>query len=100
MYCILFVDLFVLNTLPFESLGSVTFLCCSFELEKSGKNKYYSFHKNIKLKIGVMMLKIQLCHHRSKLHFKIYSNRAVIFTILLCFSSDKCSLGEHRDFFC
>jgi len=24
---------------------------------------------------GEMMLKIQLCHHRNKLHLKIYSNR-------------------------
>jgi len=28
---------------------------------------------------GVMMLKIQLCRHRNKLHFKIYSNRKLLF---------------------
>jgi len=27
---------------------------------------------HVTLKTGVMMLTIQLCHHRSKLHFKIY----------------------------
>ncbi len=30
------------------------------------------------LKTGVMMLKIQLCHHRNELHFKMYSYRETI----------------------
>ncbi len=37
------------------------------------------------LKTGVMMLKIQLCHHRNKLHFKIYSNREQSFLIVIIF---------------
>jgi len=34
------------------------------------------------VKTGVMMLKIPLCHHRNKLHFKIYSNRKQLFEIV------------------
>ncbi len=33
---------------------------------------------HVRLKTGVMMLKIQLCHHRSKLHFKMYSKRILL----------------------
>ncbi len=32
-------------------------------------------------KTVVMMLKIQLCHHRNKLHFKIYLNRKQCFLL-------------------
>ena len=32
---------------------------------------------HVTLKTGVMMLKIQLYHHRNKLHFKIHKNRKV-----------------------
>jgi len=49
------------------------------------------------------MLKIQLCHHRNKLHFKIYSNRNRLFEIVIIFHNisvftviNKCSLGEHK----
>ncbi len=44
-------------------------------------------------------------HHRNELHFTIYSNRKQLFKIviifhILCFSqyfsSNKCSLGEHK----
>jgi len=34
---------------------------------------------HVTLKTGVMMLKIQLHHHRNKLHFKVYSNRKKLF---------------------
>jgi len=34
---------------------------------------------------GIMMLKIQLCHHRNKLYFKIYSNRMQLFEIVIIF---------------
>ncbi len=37
---------------------------------------------HVTLKTGVMMLKIQLYHHRNKFHFKIYSHINV-FTVLL-----------------
>jgi len=40
---------------------------------------------HVTLKTGVMMLKIQLCHHRNKLHFKIYSNRKQLFLIVIIF---------------
>ncbi len=34
---------------------------------------------------GVMMLKIQLCHHRNKLHFELCSNRKELFEIVIMF---------------
>ncbi len=37
------------------------------------------------LKPGVMMLKIQIYHHRNKLHFKMYSNRKQLFYIVIIF---------------
>jgi len=58
-----------------------------------------------KKKTGVIMLKIQLCHHRNKLHFKIYSNRKQFFEFVITFTNitvftvfliNKCSLGEQE----
>jgi len=41
---------------------------------------------HVKLKPGVMMLKIQLCHHRNKLKEKVNK-------YMFIFISNKCSLG-------
>jgi len=37
---------------------------------------------HVTLKTGVMMLKIHICHHRNKLHFKMYSNRKQILSYI------------------
>ncbi len=46
-----------------------------------------------------MRLKIQLCYHRNKLHFKIKRVILIItfynITVLLSFLSNKCNLGHH-----
>ncbi len=34
-------------------------------------SKVWGLKDRVKLKTGVIMLKIQLCHHRNKLHFKL-----------------------------
>jgi len=47
----------------------------------STKSAYYNDFWWIN--IGVMMLKIQLCHHRNKLHSKMYSNRKSLFKIAM-----------------
>ncbi len=49
------------------------------------------------------LLKIQLCTHNNKLHFKIYSNIiifliATIFFLIFTVFLYKCSLGSTRDF--
>ncbi len=77
--------------------------CCYFKLFKSWK-KYHSFHKNVKqcnlkdhvtLTPKVIMLKIQLCHHRNKLLIKIENIFILIIfhniTVLLNFWSNKWS---------
>jgi len=33
---------------------------------------------HVTLKTGVMMLKIHLCHHRYRLHFKLHSPKRII----------------------
>jgi len=43
-----------------------------------------AYHKDyVTLKIGVMILKIPLCHHKNIFIFKIYSNRKPLIKIFL-----------------
>jgi len=48
------------------------------------------------------MLKIQLCHHMNKLHFKIYSSKYLyyfylyLFHYITLFVIKKCSLGKNK----
>ncbi len=51
---------------------------------------------HVTLNTGVMMLKIQLCHHRNKLHFKIYSNRKQLFLSWSCW----CAQAGHQTSLC
>ncbi len=49
----------------------------------------------VTLKTGVMLVKIQLCHHRNKLPLKTYYNRKQL-QLLLYLWSNKCILDEHK----
>ncbi len=59
------------------------FMCISFFFIM-GLRLVVFLKDHVTLKTGIMMLKIQFCHHGNILHFKILLNRKLIVKLLNC----------------
>ncbi len=55
---------------------------------------HYSVHKNIN---NINAAQNSACHHKNKLHFKMYSNKNSYFK--LYYQLNKCNIGEQKVFY-